>query len=368
MERRSRWSWKFGSLFGIAIRVHVTLLALLAWIIIASPIQRDSLAMGAIEVMTVAAVFVIVMLHELAHALVGRRFGARTKEILLLPIGGIASMDKMPTRPSQELIVAAAGPTLNVGLALVLAVILAAAGADFWPGPTPDLQTFAARLLWINLALAVFNLIPAFPMDGGRMLRALLAMPLGFARATQIAAKVGFAIALVFVLLGLIYNPILAVIGFVVWVLARQELATVTVRDRLRGAVARDAMIRALDPVDPDDDPYRVAERMLADGVRLLPVISGQTVLGVITTRGIIQRLHGPDPHDVIRGVTREVPVVTSDTPLAKVIDSLDDAEAVIVVDDGVLVGMLTIDQIVLFGELVEEPGFATFARPLEAR
>lgn len=368
MERRSRWSWKFGSLFGISIRVHVTLLALLAWIIITSPIDRGSIAMGILEVVTVLAVFAIVMMHELAHALVARRFGAQTREILLLPIGGIASMDKLPSRPSQELAVAAAGPTLNIGLALILAIVLAALGADFRPGPTADLQTLAAQLLWINVALAGFNLIPAFPMDGGRILRALLAIVVGYARATRIAAKIGYGIAVAFILFGLVYNPILAIIGFIVWTLARRELASVTVDERLHGALARDAMIRALDPVDPDDDPYRVAERMLGDGVRLLPVIEGQRVLGVVTTSGIIRRLHGPDPHDVIRGVTREVPVMPSETPLAKVVEALDDADAVVIVDNGALVGLLTLDQIEMFGELVEEPGFATFPRPAEAR
>ncbi|MGE0395322.1 MAG: site-2 protease family protein [Kofleriaceae bacterium] len=368
MESRSRWSWKLGTLFGIAIRVHVTLLALLAWIVVASPLHRGSLQMGLVEIATVLAVFAIIVLHELAHALVARRFGSRTRDILLLPIGGIANIDKMPTRPNQELLVAAAGPTLNITLAFVIATLLAIAGADFWPGPAGDLQTFGARLLWINLSLAVFNLIPAYPMDGGRMLRAMLAMWIGLAKATRIAAKVALAIAVAFVVFGIVYNPILALIGFFVWTLARQELATVTVRERLRGAVAADAMIRALDPVDPDDDPYRVAERMLADGVRLLPVIEGQRVLGIVTAHGIMRRLHGSDPHDVIRGVTREVPVVTSDTPLVKVVDALDNAEAVIVVDDGALMGLLTVEQIEMFGELVEEPGFAVFPRPAEVR
>lgn len=225
---RTRWSWRFGSLFGIEIRVHVTLLALLGWIIIASPLHSGSFAMGVVEIGTVIAVFATVVLHELAHALVARRFGTQTTDILLLPIGGVANMDHMPARPSHELLVAVAGPTLNIGLALVLAVALTATGNERWPSEVAGLQMFAARLLWLNLALAVFNLIPAFPMDGGRILRALLAMRVGFPRATQLAAKIGTVVAIAFVVIGLAFNPMLALIGMFVWVLARQELATVT--------------------------------------------------------------------------------------------------------------------------------------------
>ncbi|MFN0246394.1 MAG: site-2 protease family protein [Kofleriaceae bacterium] len=350
-------------MFGIAIRVHVTLLALLAWIIIVSPIQGGSFATGALQVFAVVAVFVIVVLHELAHALVARRFGSQTREILLLPFGGVANIDHMPARPSHELVIAVAGPTLNIGLALLFAILLAATGSDFWPGPIADLQALGAQLLWINVALAGFNLIPAFPMDGGRILRALLAMQLGYARATRIAAKVGVGVAIVFVLFGITYNPMLAVIGFIVWTLARQELATLTVRESLRGAVARDAMIRSLDPVDPDDDPHRVVDRMLGDGVRLLPVVEGPRVLGIVTSTGILRQLHRGGPHDVIRGVTQAVPMVASDTSLASVVDALDDAEAVLVVDDGALVGLVTIDQVAMFGELVEEPELAQWRR-----
>jgi Zn-dependent protease/predicted transcriptional regulator len=354
-------------MFGVAIRVHVTLLALFAWIIIASPL-RTGFPLAVVEVATVLSVFAIILAHELAHALVARKFGSQTKEILLLPIGGIANIDKIPRRPGQELLVAIAGPALNVVFASLIALVLAVAGADFFPGPTTDLQSFGAQLLWINIVLAGFNLVPAFPMDGGRALRALLAMRMGYTRATRIAVTVGYAISIGFIALGVLYNPMLALVGIFVWTVARQELARTTVRERLRGTVARDAMIRALDPVDPDDDPYNVADRMLADGVRLLPVVSGQHVLGVITTIGVLRRLHGRDPHDVIRGVTCEVPVVTSDTPLVKVVDALDDADAVLVVDDGVLVGLLTLDQIEMFGELADEPGIGPFPRTLAAR
>ncbi len=364
---RTRWSWNLGTMFGIAIRVHVTLLVLFSFIIIASPV-RGGFALAAIDLAIVTAVFAIIVVHELAHALVARRFGSTTKEILLLPIGGIANIDKMPRRPSHELLVAIAGPAVNLVAAGGLALALGLAGVDYVPATTADLQSFAAQLLWINLGLAAFNLIPAFPMDGGRVLRAVLAMVWGYTRATRIAVSIAHVIALGFIGLGIVFDPMLALIGFLVWVLARQELATITVRDRLRGTVARDAMIRSLDPVDPDDDPCNVADRMLGDGVRLLPVVDGQRVLGVITTAGIVRRLHGRDPHDAIRGVTHEVPVVSGDTPLVKVVDALDDAEAVLVVDDGALVGLLTLALIEMFGVPADESVIGSLPRALEAR
>lgn len=350
--QRNRWSWQLGSIFGIEIRIHVTLLALFAWVVIAPPLRGSGLVPGLIELAMVACVFAIIIVHELAHALVARRYGSTTKEILLLPIGGIANIDRIPNTPTQELRVALAGPGVNIVVAGVLAILLAATGSSFKPTEMASLAGFAATLMWLNLSLAAFNLLPAFPMDGGRVLRALLAYSKGRARATQLASRVGRIIAALFIAIGIFYNPFLALVGVLVWYLARQEEAGVTLRTILHGATARDAMIRALDPVDADGDPREVATRMIADGVRALPVLDGSRILGVITVERIVQRLRGRDPHDLIRGVTRHVPQVHPDAPLANTVDLFDRADHVLVVEDGTLVGMLTLDQIATYGEL----------------
>jgi len=354
--RQRRWSWQLGTLFGIAIRVHVTLLALFAWIIVSLPLRGGGIELGLTELAIVVAVFLIVVIHELAHALVARTFGSRTREILLLPVGGIANIDRIPERPAQELAVAIAGPAANIVLAIALALALALAGADFFPSNVPDLASVGAQLLWINIALAGFNLIPAYPMDGGRILRALLAMRVSRERATLVASKVGRIIAVAFVVFGALYNPMLAVIGVIVWVLAHQELAAVTLRSLLRGVTAGDAMSRALDPVQIDDDPRHVAARMLADGVAFLPVVAGSNVRGVLDIKALATRLHSHAPHDVIGNITREVPIVTSRAPLADVAQMLDESDTVLVVDDGDLVGVLTLDQIARYGDLLGVP------------
>jgi stage IV sporulation protein FB len=351
-----RWSWQLGSMFGIEIRVHITLLALFAWIVIAPPLRGSGLVPGLIELAMVACLFAIIVVHELAHALVARRYGSTTKDILLLPIGGIANIDRIPDTPDQELRVALAGPAVNLAVAGALAILLAATGSSFKPMEMASLAGFAATLMWLNLSLAGFNLLPAFPMDGGRVLRAVLARSQGRARATQLASRVGRIMAVLFIAIGIFYNAFLAIIGVLVWYLARQEETGVTVRTVLRGATVRDAMIRALDPVDAESDPFEVATRMIADGVRVLPVIDGSRIAGVITVDRLVQRLRGADPHDLVRGVTRDVPQVSPDTPLADTVDLFDRVDHVLVVEDGALVGMLTLEQIATYGELSNEP------------
>src|SRR5579859_4038822 len=198
-SQHGRWSWHLGRLFGIEVRVHATFLVLLAWVAFGHVLHGHDLGLAIGGVAYVVSVFAIVVLHELGHALTARQFGIATRDITLLPIGGVARLERMPTEPSQELLVAIAGPAVNVALAALLFGILGAMGAaadiSQWSmvgGP------FVAKLMWTNVGLAVFNLLPAFPMDGGRVLRALLALRTDYLRATRAAALVGQGMALLF--------------------------------------------------------------------------------------------------------------------------------------------------------------------------
>lgn len=213
-----KWSWKLGRFAGIDTYVHASFLLLVAWAAWAS---WSGAGTGLAVIMGVAfllAVFGSVLLHELGHALVARRYGVRTRRIVLSPIGGIAQLEGMPRRPRQELAVALAGPAVNFVLAAALWVVTPAfAGAEL-------LAAFLGSVTLANLGLGLFNLIPAFPMDGGRALRALMAERVGTYRATEVAAKVGKAIAIVMGVVGLVWGPVLlALVAAFVWFAANAE-------------------------------------------------------------------------------------------------------------------------------------------------
>ncbi len=219
---------------GIGIYVHITFLLWPLWIGLTQWLETQSPAEVLAGIAFVLVLFTIVVLHELGHALTARRFGISTREITLLPIGGVARLERIPQEPRQELLVALAGPAVNLCLALLCFALLGAtyefSALTNWHPVGWDLL---ANLMWANILIACFNLRPAFPMDGGRVLRALLAMRWGHARATHVAANLGRAMAYLFALAGLasiffgrfspVSNPFLILIGLFVWVGAAQE-------------------------------------------------------------------------------------------------------------------------------------------------
>lgn len=213
-----KWSWKLGRFAGIDTYVHASFLLLVAWSAWAS---WSGAGTGLAVVMGVAflvAVFASVLLHELGHALVARRYGIHTRRIILSPIGGIAQLEGMPRQPREELAVALAGPAVNFVLAAALWLVTPAFAGSWL------LATFLGSVMAANLGLGLFNLVPAFPMDGGRALRALLAERMGTYRATEIAAKIGKAVALVMGVVGVVWGPfMLALVAAFVWFAANAE-------------------------------------------------------------------------------------------------------------------------------------------------
>ncbi len=221
------WSWKLGRVAGIDLRVHATFLLLVGWVALSNYFASGHQVGAAVGgVVFILSVFGIVVLHELGHALTARRFGIRTRDITLLPIGGVAQLERMPDQPKQELLVALAGPAVNVALAALLFGAIALTGGSVAINTdVPGTGSFLSQLFWVNVSLAAFNLLPAFPMDGGRALRAVLAMRTTSLRATRIAARVGRAMAWVLGGLGLFFNPMLLVIALLVWMGATGEQA-----------------------------------------------------------------------------------------------------------------------------------------------
>ena len=281
-----------GRLAGIPIRLHVTFLLLLAWIAMIYAFHGANLGVIALGLVLVIAIFATIVIHELGHALVARHFGYRTRDILLLPIGGIASLERMPEKPSQELAVALVGPAINLAIAGLLWVgITLAHGTTRINEITSVGGALATQLMWINVALAAFNLLPAFPMDGGRALRALLAMRLGRARATDVAATCGKLFAIAFGVWGLLYNPFLVLIAFVVWMGASQERALVHLKSALDGVPVSAAMLRRVDTVAPEQPLEEAAALLLAGGHDQLPVVDHGRPIGVLTRHDLAQGL-----------------------------------------------------------------------------
>jgi len=223
------WSLRIARLAGIGIYVHATFPLLLVWAAIINYRERHYWLDGAFAVVFVLVLFVIIVLHELGHALAARRFGISTRDITLLPIGGVARLDRIPMIPKQELIIALAGPAVNVGLAVIFYLL---AGGAAKLGSRIDLNLFAGNLftnlMLVNLLLALFNMTPAFPMDGGRIFRALLALKLDYLQATRIAVRIAQIIALGFIVLGFYRNPFLIVIAIFIWIGATRELKGVS--------------------------------------------------------------------------------------------------------------------------------------------
>jgi stage IV sporulation protein FB len=214
-----KWSYRIARIAGIDIRIHLTFLLLPLFFGI-TDWQSGGAAAAAESVAFILVLFFCVLLHELGHALAGRAFGIRTPDITLLPIGGVARMERIPAYPLQELVIAVAGPAVNVVIAGAIYSWLALAGAV----GTSGLNGFLNGLALVNVGLVVFNCIPAFPMDGGRVLRALLAMRLRYLTATKIAVRIGQAIALLFAAAGFFWNPMLVLVAVFVFGGAQQEL------------------------------------------------------------------------------------------------------------------------------------------------
>jgi Zn-dependent protease/CBS domain-containing protein len=301
------WSWKIGRVAGIDVYVHATFALLLAWVAVASYVPRHEAADALAGVAFILCLFAIIVLHELGHALTARRYGIKTRDIILLPIGGVARLERMPDVPRQELLVALAGPAVNVVLAGILFGAIVATGT---PIPQPEEVTPAGGNLLVglfaaNIFLAVFNLIPAFPMDGGRVLRALLAMRLEYVRATRIAAEVGKVMALLFGLVGLMGNPFLVVIAVFVWVGAEAEAAAVQFRAGLAGVPVGRAMVREFAALAPDAPLAEAARRALDGFQQDFPVVDGGKLVGILSRDALLRGLTEAGPDGRVGGFVR---------------------------------------------------------------
>ena len=346
-----RWSLYLGSLGGTEIRIHVTFLLFLVWLgaIYYRRGGADAAWQGTIFIVIL---FLCVLLHELGHVFAARRYGVKTRDVTLWPFGGIASMERMPEKPSQELIVALAGPAVNVVIAAALLV---------WIGPqlNPENLTqienpavsMAAKVAGANIILVLFNMIPAFPMDGGRVLRALLAMRMGNARATEVAATIGQGFAVVFGILGIFYNPMLIIIAVFIFLAASGEASHAQLKAVAQGALVSDAMITAFQALPTNASVSDAVDALIRTTQTEFPVVDGGGKLrGVLTRDAMIKALkeRGPDT-PVLEVMQSDVPTVPARAKLDTALRSLmRRGRPVVGVTDAQdrLIGLLTLENL----------------------
>ncbi|MFL9827695.1 site-2 protease family protein [Rhodoplanes sp. SY1] len=341
------WSVNIGSIAGTAVRIHVTFVLFLVWIFGASWAQggADAAVSGLVFMLLL---FACVLAHEFGHIFAARAFGVATPDVTLLPIGGVARLERIPEAPGEEFLVAVAGPAVNVVIAFLLIVL---GGAD------PSIRNLAAvdstaasmldKLAAVNIFLVLFNMIPAFPMDGGRVLRALLAVKLGHVRATEIAAWIGQATAFAFGFIGLFVNPMLIFIAIFVYLAAASEAQLVAIRAMSRDVPVAAAMITRFATLTPDEPIEAAIETLLSTSQQEFPVVDGERrLVGVLSRADMIRALKEVGPQAPVAEVmTSDIPLMSHRGRLETAFATLQEKQkpAVGIVDAaGRLIGLVT--------------------------
>lgn len=370
------WSVNIGSIAGTAIRIHITFLIFLAWIFAASWASGGAGAAWN-GLLFMILLFVCVLAHEFGHILTARAFGVPTPDVTLLPIGGVARLARIPEAPWEEFLIAIAGPLVNVAIAVALIALTGVdLNAQHLAAVGSSRVSLVERLAEVNLFLAVFNMIPAFPMDGGRVLRALLAIRLGHVRATEIAAMIGQAFAFLLGFAGLLWNPLLIFIAIFVYLAAASEAQLVAVRSMARDVPVSAAMMTQFASLRPDEHIDSAVETLLRTSQSEFPVVDAdQRIVGLLGRADMIRALKqlGPDAR-VTQVMTTGIPTIGHRRMLDEAFRLLQEKSvpAVGVVDGiGRLVGLITSETV---GEMlmVREalpPGvrFGPWSRPAGA-
>jgi Zn-dependent protease/CBS domain-containing protein len=343
-----RWSFGIGRIAGIRVELHVTFLLFVAWVAVSQGITTGDPLRALSTALLLLLIFTCVVLHELGHALTARRFGIRTRDIILLPIGGVARLERMPEKPRQELLVAIAGPAVNVVIALALLGVLTLLRL---PVQRIDLKGgILVSLLVVNVAMVLFNLLPAFPMDGGRVLRALLAMRMSYARATRVASIVGQGAALVFGAAGLFSgNVMLMFIAMFVFLAAGEERAIVETRASLSGLAVREAMLTEFQSLDAGDPLQRAVDYLIAGSQHDFPVLERGVPVGMLSRGELVTALQREGARVAVgTAMRRDEESADAGEPLESVLVRMRERgrSALPVLDRGRLVGLVTLENI----------------------
>ena len=354
-SHKIKWSWKFARIAGIDIHVHLTFFLILLWIGLSVWQQTADPSAVVQGIGFVLILFTCVVMHEFGHALTARRFGIKTQRITLLPIGGVASMEKMPDDPKQEILVALAGPCVNMVIASLIWLYLSLSQT-----PIPVLDDDPGMLLsngghllcnimYINIILGVFNLVPAFPMDGGRVLRAVLALTMPHHKATEKAAAIGQMFAIIMFAAGLLYNPFLILISAFIWLAAAGEAGAEKLEYSLRGVSAKDLMLSSFETLHDHDTLSKAVDLSIHSGQRHFPVKAAGGKLKVLDHQMLLAsvREHGESlPLSAL--VLPTLPCVEPHADAQGLLKNLHSGKAVLfgVTQNHALAGLISVDEV----------------------
>lgn len=335
-----------GKIAGIKLFIHWTFLLLIAWISFMDYLGGKGIPQILLSVLFILTVFVCIMLHEFGHALVAKHFHYITKDINLLPVGGIARMEDLPESPKEELLVSLAGPAINLIIAALLFPFI------HWDPANPivysallvNADTFLFNLFAVNTGLVIFNLLPAFPMDGGRVFRAFLSFFMDRVTATNIAVKTGQVIAALLFFIGIFYNPLLTIISILIFIFAQTENDFVKAKKMLHTYSVRDVLIKNYYSLSPEDTISYAMNMVLEKDAKHFLIIENNNVIGTIEKEKILKVLNQEGVNFKLRPyIQTEVHFFNADEPLDKVYSGIHFTESVIspVLEKGSLIGII---------------------------
>ncbi len=344
-----KWSLPIGRVFGISLRLHFTFLLFLAFIAYGGFVDAGLNGAGWAVAMF-GSVFACIALHELGHSVVAQQLGVQVRSITLLPIGGVAALRSIPENPWHEIAITVAGPMVNAAIACALIPFTGTPSHWLIVAMPQDIHGLLLSLTQANITLFVFNFIPAFPMDGGRLLRAVLALVLPYRQATTIAAMVGQGLAILFVVAGLKFSIWLVLIGVFIFLGAEGEERVVRMRSVLRKLAVEDVMSRPVATLSPSDPVWRGIELIYQTGQDDFPVLQEERLVGIVTRPDLVEAMNAQGANTpVVTIMQARVTLASPRDGLAQACEEIingTNTNAVLVVDDGQLVGMVSPENI----------------------
>jgi Zn-dependent protease/CBS domain-containing protein len=354
-------SFKIFSIFGIPVELHISFLLLMVVIFALAFLGIFTLYVAFLIIL----LFVTVVIHELSHSYVAKRYGVPVERIVLLPIGGVSAMGEIPKDPDQELKIAVAGPLTNIIIAFLCLIGLFITGgitslsvSSFFISNTPnaDINLFLSNFLGINLVLGIFNLLPAFPMDGGRVLRAFLARRMSYNKATKTAASIGKQFAILMAIFGIFFNFILILIAIFIYIGADQEYKAIMVSSMLEGLSVKDIMTRNVETLTPETPVSEALNTMFQKRHMGYPVMDGDKLVGIITFEDISHVPESERNIPVKDIMSKDLILASKDEPVFNTLDKIsrNNIGRLPVIENGKLVGIISKTDIMKILEMLD--------------